>query len=431
MKNQWTPSSWKEYDLRQQPKWKNSKELQLIVDNLKLLPSLVFAGETRKLINSLKNIEKTNSFVIQVGNCAESFSNCNGPKIHNFLRVIMQMSKIIKDNSGKNTIKIGRIAGQYSKPRSSDYEVVDGIEYDVYRGDNINSIELKKNARIPDPNNLIKGYFYSAATLNLIRAFTQGGYTELKYTFDWSKHPFELETNQIFSGIKKNAINKSCDDDVSYSDLYISHEALILDYEQAFTREDTIHGGHFNTGAHTLWIGDRTRFLNSAHVEYVKGINNPIGIKIGPNYDSIELSSIISKINPLNIEGKIMLIVRLGTSNISLLKKIIADIKKNKLNVIWMSDPMHGNTKNYNGIKYRDFNDVIDEFLKFLTICKESDVYPGGVHLEITGEKVTECIGGSEGIKMEDLHKNYQSKVDPQLNALQAAEFATLISNYL
>jgi 3-deoxy-7-phosphoheptulonate synthase len=430
MNNTWNIYSWKNYKITQQPKWPDENELEMVLKDLNLLPSLVFAGEIRNLSESLFNLEKNNSFIIQAGNCAESFSNCNGPKIHNYLRVILQMASIIEDKSDKKIIKIGRIAGQYSKPRSASFDTIEGINYEVYRGDNINGVELDQFARTPKPANLIKGYFYSVATLNLIRAFTQGGYTDLKYNFDWIKHPFETEVNQYifessFISLKNN--NKT---DNQLNDFYISHEALILDYEQAFTREDSIHGGYFNTSAHTLWIGDRTRFINSAHIEYVSGINNPIGIKIGPNCDPNELISILKDINPSNKTGRIMLIVRFGKDNITKLGKLITHIEKNNLNVIWMSDPMHGNTKNHNGVKYRDFNDVLEEFLSFLKICKQESIYPGGVHLEITGEKVTECIGGSEGIQLDDLHKNYQSKVDPQLNALQATEFATLISNY-
>lgn len=431
MKYNWTLNSWKNYSILQQPNWPNENELKNVLEDLRLLPSLVFAGEIRNLTESLESLEKNNSFIIQAGNCAESFSNCNGPKIHNYLRVILQMANIIQSKSGKNIIKIGRIAGQYSKPRSSKTEIVEGVEYEVYRGDNINDITLDDFNRTPDPKNLLKGYFYSAATLNLIRAFTQGGYTELKYNFDWVKHPFETEVNQYISELPFKILKNNYSIDNQFNDLYISHEALILDYEQAFTREDTIHGGYFNTSAHTLWIGDRTRFLNSAHIEYVRGINNPIGIKIGPNYDLNELISILKEINSLNKAGRIMLIVRFGKDYISILSELITQVKIHELNVVWMSDPMHGNTKSYNGTKYRDFNDVLEEFISFIKICRENFVYPGGVHLEITGEKVTECIGGSEGINLDDLHKNYQSKVDPQLNALQATEFATLISNYI
>ncbi|MBP6754841.1 MAG: 3-deoxy-7-phosphoheptulonate synthase [Bacteroidia bacterium] len=431
MNNNWKSSSWKKYPIRQQPNWPNNTELQKVLEELKMLPSLVFAGEIRNLTESLKNLEKNNSFIIQAGNCAESFSNCNGPKIHNYLRVILQMAKIIQNKSGKNIIKIGRIAGQYSKPRSVDFETVADVVYEVYRGDNVNGVELDQNIRKPNPTNLIKGYFYSAATLNLIRAFTQGGYTDLKYNFDWIKHPFEMEANQFLSDSMLSSSRKSSITSNRYNDFFISHEALILDYEQAFTREDSIFGDFFNTSAHTLWIGDRTRFLNSAHIEYVKGINNPIGIKIGPNYDLNDLISILKEINPLNELGRIMFIIRFGKDNINNLSKLITQVEKHKLNVIWMSDPMHGNTKTYKGIKYRDFNDVLEEFLSFLKICKQETIYPGGVHLEITGEKVTECIGGSEGIQLDDLHKNYQSKVDPQLNALQATEFAALISQFI
>ena len=422
----WNIDSWRGCDVVQQPNWPDNKELSEVITELSNLPALVFAGETRKLKQELVDLECNNGFILQVGNCAESFANCNGVKIHNFLRVIMSMTSIIEQKTSKRVIKIGRIAGQYSKPRSSQNEIVAGEKMEVYRGDNINDNVANYEGRVPNPKNLIKGYFHSTATLNLIRAFTQGGYTELEYNFDWKNHQFNLNSSTTSVQEIKNIESKQGEI------FYISHEALVLDYEQAFTRLDTIYGGYYNTSAHMLWIGDRTRFLNSAHIEYTRGINNPIGIKIGPNHNTDEICEIIDLLNPENKKGKIILIIRLGLDKIEFLNKLIDSISSKKMNVIWMSDPMHGNTKIHNGIKYRDYNDILLEFLRFLEICNANHVYPGGVHLEITGEKVTECIGGNlDEINLDDLHLNYQSKVDPQLNALQSEEFATAISEFI
>jgi 3-deoxy-7-phosphoheptulonate synthase len=426
MISDWSIDSWKKGVVVQQPNWPDSTDLSDVISELSTLPALVFAGETRKLKQDLEKLEENNGFILQAGNCAESFNNCNGVKIHNFLRVIMSMTSIIEQKTSKRVVKIGRIAGQYSKPRSSQNEIVAGEKMEVYRGDNINDNSANFDSRVPNPKNLIKGYFYSTATLNLIRAFTQGGYTELAYNFDWKKHQFNLNSSNTLVNEFKSIESKQGEI------FYISHEALVLDYEQAFTRLDTIYGGYYNTSAHMLWIGDRTRFLHSAHIEYARGINNPIGIKIGPNHNAEEICEIIDLLNPENKKGKIILIIRLGLDKIEFLNQLIDYISSKRLNVIWMSDPMHGNTKIYNGIKYRDYNEILSEFLRFLEICNLKHVYPGGVHLEITGEKVTECIGGNfDGINLDDLHLNYQSKVDPQLNALQSEEFASVISEFL
>ena len=424
----WNKKTWLEFKLIQQPNWPDRQKLNQAIDKLSDLPALVFAGETRQLKLELGNLESTNGFIIQAGNCAESFSDCNGPRIHNYLRVMLQMSNILKSRTSKNIINIGRIAGQYAKPRSSEIETIDEKEYEVYRGDNVNNFTIENFGRIPNPERLIDGYFHAAATLNLIRAFTQGGYSDIKYQSDWSKHFFQDETKKFSTENKlKSEPNKSIRRDI----FYISHEALLLPLEQAFTRLDTINNGHFNTSAHTIWIGDRTRFLNSAHIEYARGIENPIGIKVGPMCELNELNEIIKILNPSNEKGKIILIIRLGINDLKLLNDIILSVKKDLLNVIWMCDPMHGNTKSFNKMKYRDFDDILKEFNYFVDVCNAMGVYVGGIHLEITGEKVTECIGGHQKIEKEQLELNYQTKVDPRLNAFQAAELSFKVGEKL
>ena len=426
MKNEWSKDSWRNFDLKQQPIWPNQNELNNSIKTLEKLPSIVFSGETRNLRKLLNEVEQGNSFIIQAGNCAESFEDCNGPEIHNFLRIMNFMDEILTKTLKMPIIKIGRIAGQYAKPRSSDSEIVNGKELPVFRGENINSFEDNLIARIANPNRLIEGYFRSVATLNLLRAFTQGNYSAENYRNDWFHFPYsEIITksklyNKYMQGMK-DVMNKSSFDKVS--EIYVSHEALILDYETSFTRIDTTQGGYYNTSAHFLWIGERTRYLNSAHIEYIRGIENPIGIKIGPNYITTEVIKIIKDVNPKNDKGKVVLILRLGFNNINhILKKLIDSINEHKLNVIWMVDPMHGNTKNISGRKVRFFDEILKETISFFDICYSENIFPGGIHLEMTSKLVTECIGGSLGVDNEELEYNYQSLVDPRLNGSQVVE---------
>lgn len=429
----WSKYSWRNYPVSQQPGWCDYKDYTEIINKLNKLPSLVFSGETRKLISILN----TNSFLLQVGNCAESFDDCNGPKIHDFLRIFLQMASIIEYNSNIKVAKVGRIAGQYAKPRSSDYEKINEKFLPSYRGDIVNEIYPTFEARLPRPDRMLEGYYRSAATLNLIRAFIQGGYSDLENLNDWEEHFF---INEISKNVKytsfinsiSNSLKTIRENDYQNDQIYISHEALLLDYEEAFTRLDTTFGGYYDTNAHFLWVGDRTRQLSSAHIEYISGIGNPVGIKVGPNYDIEELMMVVKKVNPKNIYGKLSLICRMGHENIKTkLQPIIERIKKDKLNVIWVCDPMHGNTFIYNDIKVRSVDDIISEIKTFFSTCFENKIKPGGVHLEITEENVTECIGGINGLELKDISENYTSKVDPRLNAAQALEIAFIISEQL
>ena len=438
-KNKWTKTSWQSFPILQQPNWPDSKKLSIVIEQLERLPSLVFSGETRRMINSLKSVNNRESFILHIGNCAESFSDCHGPKIHNFLRIFLQMSMIINYKSKKNIIKIGRIAGQYAKPRSSDYEDYEGKKILAYRGDNVNDHEPSNQSRIPNPERLTEGYFKSAATLNLIRAFFQGGYNDIYNLNDWGKHCFKKEINQLKAFKEFEAEISSSIEAISGSkeygfdnNIYTSHEALLLNYEEAFTRQDTTFGGYYDTSAHFLWIGERTRQLNGAHVEFMRGIGNPIGIKIGPNYNLEEIVNIINTLNPANSEGRLVLITRMGYKKIQTnLSPLIETVRKNKLNVIWMCDPMHGNTITEKGYKVRHFDHIVSELITFFNICFDMGVLPGGVHLEVTDENVTECIGGIVDISAADLHRNYATKVDPRLNAAQALELALIVGDLL
>jgi 3-deoxy-7-phosphoheptulonate synthase len=440
MKNKWTKNSWSQFQISQQPEWPDADYHHSILRKLEHLPSLVFSGETRNLKAELASVNKGEKFILQMGNCSESFSDCNGPKIHNFIRIMMQMAIAIEYHSKKKIIKIGRIAGQYAKPRSSNYENVNGQKLPTYRGDIVNSSEPTMEGRQADSGRLLEGYYRSAATLNLMRAFTQGGYSEISNLADWKNHFFfkEISDIQYYKNLEvelsKSFLNNQLNSQADFQNqtIYTSHEGLLLDYEEVFNRVDTTTGGHYSTSAHSLWIGDRTRQLNGAHVEFMRGIGNPIGIKIGPDHVVSEIVQIIERLNPENESGKILLINRMGIKNIDrTLSPLIHEVKKNQLDVIWCCDPMHGNTFSHSGYKVRAFDDMIDELKAFIRICGAEEVVPGGIHLEITGDYVSECIGGVNGLSLEDLGNNYTTKVDPRLNAAQALEAAFIIGKSL
>jgi len=441
MNNTWEKDSWKKFKTEQQPIWPNIDDFNEILLKLRKLPSLVFSGETRKLKSDLTRVNNGDKFILQIGNCSETFNDCNGPKIHNFIRLMLQMESIIEFNTNKEVIKIGRIAGQYAKPRTTNLELVNGIEMPTYRGDIINDYEPNLDGRIPNPSRLLEGYFRSASTLNLIRAFMQGGYNDISNFNDWEEHYFSKEilkknyyvkfAEEVNNTLnyKTNNTNKAFKEDL----IYISHEALLLDYEESFVRKDTTYSGYYSTSAHTLWIGERTRQLDGGHVEFIRGIDNPIGIKIGPDYVIEEVLQNLNKINPLNEAGRVMLISRMGEGQInSKLRPLIEAVKESdNNNVIWICDPMHGNTFSHNNYKVRRFEDIIEEIKAFFSICKIEGVIPGGVHLELTEENVTECTGGISSIELSDINVNYTTKVDPRLNALQALEIAFLISTLI
>lgn len=432
MLKDWNIDSWKNYNATQQPRWTNNQLFTNVINELKSLPSIVFSGETRHLKKKLVEVEKGNAFILQAGNCAEAFSDCTGPEIHNFLRIMLALSEILELELNMPIIKIGRIAGQYGKPRSKDFENINGLDLPVFRGENINSTLNTLEGRLPDPLRLKEGYFRSVSTLNLIRAFTQGSYFQDEYRKDWYEFPFSKTLNNfdLFERYKLGIsmlLNKPfCETEDL---LFISHEALILDYESAFTRIDTITDHYYNTSAHFLWLGDRTREIDSAHVEYLRGINNPIGIKVGPNANFKELIDVIKRLNPKNECGKIVLIIRFGILNIeTLLNELIKEIKKTDLNLSWMIDPMHGNTKQVNGKKIRLFDDIFQETKIFIEECIKNNVFPGGIHLEMTSKLVTECVGGEFGVNFNEVEHLYESLVDPRLNGAQVIEFIIKIS---
>jgi 3-deoxy-7-phosphoheptulonate synthase len=440
----WTKSSWKSFEARQQPSWADHKAYAETLHALSDLPPLVFAGESRTLKEQLAEAAAGKAFVLQCGDCAEDFSRCNGATIREMLKVILQMSVILAYAGEKRVIKIGRIAGQYAKPRSSDTEVIDGLEIPSYRGDMVNSPEPTLEARTPDPRRMLEGYFRAAATLNLTRAFTRGGFAALDKVRAWHHESLKtLPASQKYEQLAKQiskTINfmaaiglDAADPSLNQVTLYTSHEALLLGYEEALTRQDSMSGEWYDCSAHMLWIGDRTRQAHGAHVEFLRGVRNPIGLKIGPSYEIDEIKKIIMKLNPDNEPGRLTLITRFGAEKItSILPKLIREIQNEGSSVVWCCDPMHGNTyQSEYGQKTRNFSDILQEIRNFFLIHRAEGTIPGGVHLELTGDNVTECTGGSRQLLDHHLQLNYQTNCDPRLNAEQSVELAFEISEML
>jgi 3-deoxy-7-phosphoheptulonate synthase len=442
MKN-WKINSWRNYPVKHIPEYPDKKELDGVLNKINDFPPLVFAGETRHLKEQLAQVVDGKAFLLQGGDCAESFAEFHPDNIRDTFKLILQMSLVLTYSASVPVIKLGRIAGQFSKPRSSPVENMDGVELPSYLGDNINGMEFNEKSRVPDPKRLFKAYSQSASTLNLIRAFSHGGFADLKKVHTWNlgfikKTPTgkkfkELEDKiaDALAFMDACGINSDFNRRLKTVNFWTSHEALLLPFEQAMTRVDSITGEHHATSAHFVWIGDRTRQLDGGHVEFCRGIENPIGIKCGPTLKSEDLINLCNRINPNNEKGKITLISRFGSENVEKhLPKLIRSIKKEGLNVIWSCDPMHGNTiKATSGYKTRPFNNVVKE-VKNVFQCHQSEgSYAGGLHIEMTGQDVTECTGGAQKISDQDLSDRYHTHCDPRLNANQALELAFLISD--
>jgi 3-deoxy-7-phosphoheptulonate synthase len=417
-------------------------ELKKVENELREYPPLIFAGEARNLKADLAKAGRGEAFIIQGGDCAESFSSFNAEVIKNLFKLILQMSVVMTYSSGKPIVKIGRIAGQFAKPRSSDYEEKDGVKLPSYRGDIINDIEFSEEARKPDPSRMLRAYYQSAATMNLLRAFSRGGLADLTQVHRWNldfikDHPlgkkYEELSDQIDKAMKFLAaagINSQNAPQLRQTVVYTSHEALLLNYEEALTRIDSISGEWYNTSAHMLWIGDRTRELEGAHIEYFRGIRNPIGCKVGPSMSSDELLRLTDALNPDNEEGRLNLIVRMGADKISeLFPPLLRAVRDAGKNVVWTIDPMHGNVeKSSNGFKTRDFDNILSEVKQFIEIHEAEGTVAAGIHLEMTGEDVTECTGSTScPITTDDLADRYHTQCDPRLNAKQALELAFML----
>ncbi|MCF4098029.1 class II 3-deoxy-7-phosphoheptulonate synthase [Maritalea mediterranea] len=442
MMHNWTPDSWRSKDIRQVPAYPDKAELAAVEERLANFPPLVFAGETRGLKEQLADVARGKAFLLQGGDCAESFAEHHADHIRDFFRVFLQMAVVLTHGGSKPVVKVGRVAGQFAKPRSSDNETKDGVTLPSYRGDIINDIEFTETSRVPDPQRMIMAYRQSAATLNLIRAFASGGYANLERNHDWTME-FIKGTN---SYDKYEGVAQKIDDAIDFmralgitadntpqlreTKFYTSHEALLLGYEQSLTRRDSITNDWYATSGHMLWIGDRTRDIDEAHVEYFSGIKNPIGMKCGPSLETDDLLRLIDKLNPEDEAGRLTLITRFGSDKVEEhLPRLIEAVEKEGRTVVWSCDPMHGNVvKASTGYKTRPFDRILSEVKSFFDIHRQMGTYAGGVHVEMTGKDVTECVGGASAVTEAELSSRYHTYCDPRLNASQSIELAFLVA---
>ena len=441
----WSKNSWKSYEAKQLPTYSDENKLNSVLDSLSSMPPLIFAGETRSLKSQIYQVQKGEAFYLQGGDCAESFSELNPNTIRDTFKLILQMAVVLTYATNTPVVKLGRIGGQFAKPRSSDFEEKDGLKLPSYRGDIINSHEFTKESREPDPQRMMQAYNHSAATLNLLRAFAQGGFASLTQLNKWnldfannfeSTQKYKSISQKIEESIKfMNAcgINEKNTRELRETDFYTSHEALLLPYEEAFTRIDSTTGDWYNVNSHFLWVGDRTRDPNGAHIHYLSGIKNPLGLKVGPSTNIDDLKKNIEILNPENEGGRLTLIVRMGAEKIqSTFPQILKEIDKLGLNITWVCDPMHGNTSTSNsGYKTRATENILSEIKSFFEIHKSQGSIPGGVHLELTGLNVTECVGGPDEIKDENLGDRYHTFCDPRLNVNQSLELSFLLADLL
>jgi 3-deoxy-7-phosphoheptulonate synthase len=445
MAHSWSPASWRQKPIEQVPHYPDAAALEAVERELQSFPPLVFAGEARALKKELAEVAEGRAFLLQGGDCAESFAEHGADNIRDFFRVFLQMAVVLTFAGSLPVVKIGRIAGQFAKPRSSPTETIGGVELPSYRGDIINDIAFTLEGRTADPQRLLKAYRQSAATLNLLRAFAQGGYADLERVHQWTLG-FVAGSPAVerYQGIA-NRISESLDfmracgvtsdntEKLRTTDFYTSHEALLLGYEQAFARIDSTSGHWYATSGHFLWIGDRTRQPDHAHVEFMRGIRNPIGLKCGPSSTPDGLLKLIDMLNPANEPGRLTLICRFGAGKVEAhLPPLIRAVKKAGKVVIWACDPMHGNTvKASNGYKTRPFDAILGEVESFFDVCRAEGVYPGGLHVEMTGKDVTECTGGAHSLTDMDLSDRYHTYCDPRLNADQALDLAFLVAERL
>jgi 3-deoxy-7-phosphoheptulonate synthase len=441
----WSKNSWKNYEAKQMPSYSDESKLNNVLDNLSSLPPLIFAGETRSLKSQIYQVQKGEAFYLQGGDCAESFNELNPNTIRDTFKLILQMAVVLTYATNTPVVKLGRIGGQFAKPRSSDFEEKDGLKLPSYRGDIINSYEFTKESREPDPQRMMQAYNHSAATLNLLRAFAQGGFASLTQLNKWnldfannfeSTQKYKSISQKIEESIKfMNAcgINEKNTRELRETDFYTSHEALLLPYEEAFTRIDSTTGDWYNVNSHFLWVGDRTRDPDGAHIHYLSGIKNPLGLKVGPSTDIDDLKKNIEILNPENEGGRLTLIVRMGAEKIqSIFPNLLKEINKLGHNITWVCDPMHGNTSTSNsGYKTRATENILSEIKSFFEIHSSQGSIPGGVHLELTGLNVTECVGGPEDIKDENLGDRYHTFCDPRLNVNQSLELSFLLADLL
>ena len=445
MSEQWSPASWRDRPAAQQPDWPDDAALERAMKQLATMPPLVFAGEARNLTDELARVAAGDAFLLQAGDCAESFDSFSADTIRDKLKVILQMAVVLTYSSGVPALKVGRIAGQFAKPRSSATETVDGVELPAFRGHLVNDIAFTEAARTPEPERLVTAYHQSASTLNLLRAFTKGGFADLTRVHQWNQDfvaasregrrydQLAGEIDRALRFMEACGFDTETEPKLHEVDFYTSHEALILGYEEALTRRDSLTGDWYDCSAHLLWVGERTRQLDGAHVEFLRGVRNPIGVKLGPTVTPDEAVALCDALNPDGVPGRLTLISRLGAKHVAAaLPPILRAVSGAGHPVVWACDPMHGNTfTSDTGRKTRHFEDIIDEIAGFFAAHREVGTWPGGVHIELTGDDVTECLGGSEQIGHADLDDRYETMCDPRLNARQSLDLAFRVAELL
>ena len=445
MTNNWSPNSWTSFPADQQPDWPDDNEYNAVLKEISALPPLVFAGEARTLKSQLARVCNGEALLLQAGDCAESFSALSANSIRDKLKVILQMAVALTYSTGLPVVKVGRIAGQFAKPRSSPTETKDDIELPSFRGHIVNDTDFNAGARTADPKRLLMAYNQSSATLNLLRAFTSGGFADLTQVHSWNQQfvansPAGAQYKEIADGITNAlAFMRACgiaseDHPALHEvDFYTSHEALLLGYEEALTRSDSMSGDWYDCSAHMLWIGERTRQLDGAHIEFLRGVENPLGCKLGPTATAEEAIKLCEILNPEQMAGRLTFITRMGSSVIDdTLPGLVSAVQASGHPVVWTCDPMHGNTYTAeSGLKTRNFSDVVDETKKFFHIHRSLGTWAGGIHVELTGDNVTECVGGAENLSDDDLALRYETMCDPRLNASQSLELAFHVAEEL
>lgn len=443
--NNWSVNSWRDYPIKQQPLYENAEQVEAVEAKLRSMPPLTSPSEARDLKLELAQAARGKAFLLQGGDCAESFAEFNQQNLTNYFRVMLQMTVALMYGANCPVIKVGRIAGQFAKPRSADTEVIEGVELPSYRGDMINGMDFTPEARRADPERVLQAYYQSATALNYLRSLARGGYAGLRQINRWNMDFVSNSTqskrfqtiveriNECYDFITACGLKPDSMRELSEASFYTSHEALLLGYESALTRFDELDNKHYACSAHMLWIGDRTRNPNEAHVEFLRGVGNPIGCKIGPSTSKDDLLRICDSLNPENEPGRLTLISRMGASKVAeFLPPLVRTVKEAGREVVWSCDPMHGNiVKSPNGFKTRKFVDILGEVRHFFQIHKAEGTYGGGVHFEMTGQDVTECLGGAQAISELDLSARYHTHCDPRLNASQSLELAFLIAEEL
>ena len=443
MSNAWSPESWRAKPIQQQPEYPDAAHLTRVEQTLAGYPPLVFAGEARELRRQFAEVTQGRAFLLQGGDCAESFAEFSAAKIRDTFKVLLQMAIVMTFAAGCPVVKVGRMAGQFAKPRSSGSETIDGVTLPAYRGDIVNGIGFDVASRVPDPERLLQAYHQATASLNLLRAFAQGGFADVHQVHQWNldfiaNSALSEKYHQLANRIDETlafmrAVGMDSAPQLREVSFFTAHEALLLNYEEAFVRRDSLTGRWYDCSAHMLWIGDRTRQLDGAHVEFMRGIENPIGVKVGPSMAPDELIRLIDTLNPDNDPGRLNLIVRMGADKVEAhFPRLLRKVKEEGRQVLWSSDPMHGNTiKASSGYKTRDFAQILAEVKQFFAVHQAEGSYAGGIHIEMTGQNVTECIGGARPITEDGLSDRYHTHCDPRMNADQSLELAFLIAETL